>query len=555
MKKWFLWGILILALLLRAVGLSNFPVGFTPDEASFGYDAFSLIKTGKDQWGESFPLVFESFGDYKSPLLSYLAIPFVWLFGLTKASITLPNALLGAASVYVVYLLTLELFPKKKILAYLSSFLLAISSWHVMMSRGAFEANLTTFFLPLGVLLFLKGLRERKYLNWSALVFGLNLFTYHSAKLITPLLFVFLTVLYWKKVRKNIKFGIGIFGVFLALTVYTFTLGAGSRAKDISVMGGALVAAAETRIELINEGMNPTLARLLHNKYETAARRFINNYGQYVSPRFLFVDGPAEATYGMLPGRGVFYWFELPFLVAALIYLFKKGFKEKPVLILFFWMLVAPIPAALTMGRGYAGNRSVIMLPSVQILLALGGYYIYEYSKKKLKTKTLQKLLYVSGGVIFFFFACFAKEYFVNSPTLAAPSMLFGRLEMVENLNSYENRQIVVSRRLSEPHIYIAFGNRWDAGDYQKNTVNWDYREANVNWVDQIPEYSLGNYLFKNIEEEDLSSGNILVGKPEEFPVNVVPAKTIYYPDGKPSVVIFDPLMQKYAEVVFRNIL
>ena len=173
MKKWCLWGILILAFLLRVVGLSKFPVGFTPDEASFGYDAFSLIKTGKDQWGESFPLVFESFGDYKSPLLSYLAIPFVWLFGLTKASIRLPNALLGTASVYVVYLLTLELFPKKKMLAYLSSFLLAISSWHVMMSRGAFEANLTTFFLPLGILLFLKGLKESKYLNWSALVLAL----------------------------------------------------------------------------------------------------------------------------------------------------------------------------------------------------------------------------------------------------------------------------------------------------------------------------------------------------------------------------------------------
>lgn len=548
MKKWFLLGIIILAFVLRVAGLSNFPVGFTPDEASFGYDAFSLIETGKDQWGRLFPLVLESFGDFKSPLLSYLAIPFVWLFGLTKVAIRLPNALLGTASVFVVYLLTLNLFPKKKVLAYFSSLLLAISSWHIMMSRGAFEANLTTFFLPLGILLFLKGLKSKKYLNWSAVVLGLNLFTYHSAKLVTPLIFVFLIILYWKKVKRHIKLPVGIFGIFFVVTIYTFSLGAGSRVKEIGVMSGALVDAAKVRIELINEGMNPTLARLLHNKYETAARRFVNNYGQYFSPRFLFIDGPAEATYGMLPGRGVLYWFELPLLLAAVFYLVKKGYKKRSVLILFFWLLVAPVPAALAMGRGYAGNRSVIMLPSVQIILALGGYYIYEYLKRKINRKLLSKFFYVSAGLVLLFFANFFKEYFVNSPALVAQSMLFGRLEMVEAIGGYEGRQVVVSRRLSEPQIYIAFKSRWDVKDYQENIVNWDYKGANVNWVDQIPEYSLGNYLFRNIEKEDLVSGNILVGKPEEFPDNIIPTDIIYYPDGSPSIVIFDSLLQEYAK-------
>ncbi len=548
MKKWFLLGIIILAFVLRVAGLSNFPVGFTPDEASFGYDAFSLIETGKDQWGRLFPLVLESFGDFKSPLLSYLAIPFVWLFGLTKVAIRLPNALLGTASVFVVYLLTLNLFPKKKVLAYFSSLLLAISSWHIMMSRGAFEANLTTFFLPLGILLFLKGLKSKKYLNWSAVVLGLNLFTYHSAKLVTPLIFVFLIILYWKKVKRHIKLPVGIFGIFFVVTIYTFSLGAGSRVEEIGVMSGALVDAAKVRIELINEGMNPTLARLLHNKYETAARRFVNNYGQYFSPRFLFIDGPAEATYGMLPGRGVLYWFELPLLLAAVFYLVKKGYKKRSVLILFFWLLVAPVPAALAMGRGYAGNRSVIMLPSVQIILALGGYYIYEYLKRKINRKLLSKFFYVSAGLVLLFFANFFKEYFVNSPALVAQSMLFGRLEMVEAIGGYEGRQVVVSRRLSEPQIYIAFKSRWDVKDYQENIVNWDYKGANVNWVDQIPEYSLGNYLFRNIEKEDLVSGNILVGKPEEFPDNIIPTDIIYYPDGSPSIVIFDSLLQEYAK-------
>ena len=101
--------ILALGFLLRVAALDKFPVGFTPDEASFGYDAYSILKTGADQWGHKLPLVLESFGDYKSPLYAYLTIPFVALLGLTKVAIRLPNALLGTVAVYVTYLLVTEL--------------------------------------------------------------------------------------------------------------------------------------------------------------------------------------------------------------------------------------------------------------------------------------------------------------------------------------------------------------------------------------------------------------------------------------------------------------
>src|SRR3989344_5070357 len=91
--------------ILRLVNLSSSPSGFTPDEASFGYDAYSLIKTGKDQWGEAFPLAFKSFGDYKLPAYGYLTIPFVWALGLNETSVRLPNAILGSFAVLGVYFL------------------------------------------------------------------------------------------------------------------------------------------------------------------------------------------------------------------------------------------------------------------------------------------------------------------------------------------------------------------------------------------------------------------------------------------------------------------
>ena len=91
MKGKLIWLILALALILRTVFLTSFPAGFNADEASFGYDAYSILLTGKDQWGNTLPLILKSFGDYKLPLLTYLAIPFIKIFGLTETGIRMVN--------------------------------------------------------------------------------------------------------------------------------------------------------------------------------------------------------------------------------------------------------------------------------------------------------------------------------------------------------------------------------------------------------------------------------------------------------------------------------
>src|SRR5688572_20592021 len=114
MKRFFLPLILLAAFCLRLASLSSIPSGFTPDEASFGYDAYSILKTGKDQWGKSIPILFESFGDFKSPLYGYLTIPTVAVFGLNKFAVRLPSALIGTLGVLITYFLVKEIFGKKK---------------------------------------------------------------------------------------------------------------------------------------------------------------------------------------------------------------------------------------------------------------------------------------------------------------------------------------------------------------------------------------------------------------------------------------------------------
>ncbi len=136
------------AAILRFAFLADFPVGFTADEAAQGYTAYSILETGRDEWGTPFPLSPRSFGEFKLPLYTYLTIPSVAVFGLNEFAVRFPAAFFGTLAVLAVFLLVRKLFDNE-FLAFFASFLLAVSPWHISLSRAALEANLTTFFLPL----------------------------------------------------------------------------------------------------------------------------------------------------------------------------------------------------------------------------------------------------------------------------------------------------------------------------------------------------------------------------------------------------------------------
>ncbi len=154
-ENWILILILIVAAFLRLFKLGSFPVSLTWDETALGYNAFSLLKTGKDEYGKLLPLVLKSFGDYKPALYSYLAIPSVLFFGLNEFAVRLPSALFGILSVFLVYRFSLLLF-KDKTKALFISFALALMPWHINFSRGAWESNVALIFYSSRYLLFSK---------------------------------------------------------------------------------------------------------------------------------------------------------------------------------------------------------------------------------------------------------------------------------------------------------------------------------------------------------------------------------------------------------------
>ncbi|MFZ5845558.1 MAG: glycosyl transferase, partial [Patescibacteria group bacterium] len=91
--------ILIIAATLRLYRLSVIPPGVNRDEASIGYTAYSLLKTGRDEYGRFLPLSFQSFGDWKLPLYIYTTTLFVKIFGLSELAVRLPSAIAGILTV------------------------------------------------------------------------------------------------------------------------------------------------------------------------------------------------------------------------------------------------------------------------------------------------------------------------------------------------------------------------------------------------------------------------------------------------------------------------
>jgi len=543
--KWLLFFIFLLGAVLRLAWLDKFPAGLTPDEAAQGYSAYSILKTGKDEWGVKLPLNLRSFGDFKPSLQTYLMIPSVAVLGLTKIAVRLPNALLGSLAIIGVFYLVWELF-KKEGLALLAAFLLSISPWHIPLSRGAFEANLTVFFISSGAYFLLRSYSSEVARRDSskcvtkqvlaALFLGLNMFSYHSAKLMTPLIILSFAIYYLRfskiKIKKFIihhSLFIILYSLFFIVAFASFFQGGQTRGADIAVFNPTdnWQAVADERWWGAGVGLPDLISRIFHNKLSYSLSQFSKNYLSYLSFDFLFINGPGEGTYGMIPGRGVLWWWQLLVLAWVFYQLARK--PNKKALLVIFLVLFSPLAAALAKGAR-AANRVAVMMPWIQILLAWGLW--------KLKIKS-EKLKILGVFIIFIFFLFFLEDYFVQSPRKIGKQMLFGRCKALEWAEAKRAEQIIVSRKLSEPQAYVMFCLGLEPELVQKETPNWlRYESEGLGFVDQLGEYCLDKFLFKEINwaSDSLEKNTVLLGVPEEFPSQFKPDEIVFYPNKQAAI-------------------
>src|SRR3990167_9268964 len=105
-----LFGITILGAFLRLYRLGDIPNGLYQDETAIGYNAYSLLQTGKDEYGRFMPVYFQSFGDWKLPVYVYATVPSIALFGLTGFAVRFPSAVFGILTIPAMYFFVKEVF-------------------------------------------------------------------------------------------------------------------------------------------------------------------------------------------------------------------------------------------------------------------------------------------------------------------------------------------------------------------------------------------------------------------------------------------------------------
>lgn len=487
-----LLSIILIAAVLRIVNLSSIPVGFNDDEAAFGYNAYTILETGRDEWGKILPFpVFESFGDWKLVGYLYPTVASVALFGVNEFATRLPSVVFGVLAVFATYLLAKKLFNKET--GSIAAFLLAISPWHIIASRNAFESDVLVFFITIATYFFLQGLQKSRYLLASYLCFIACFYIYRSSWIFVPLfvlsLIYFQKELFIKAVSKQFKHIIVLSFLILPLVPVVLTFKGQSRFIQESFISG------NTRIGITNDinekrGICQTklpavVCKLAHNKYNQFAATYVNNYLGNLSGATFF-DKANSTGFQSFATRGVLYLFELPLLFAGLIFLFKRNKLAAKVLIP--WVLLVPLGASAT-GIGNFGRINIFM-PALQIIEAFGLFYAFSLIKSlKFKVITLTACLVI----LTVSFLKFTSELFLVEPVVTSRGERYGYKQLFSYLASQENNydQILISKNIDSGHQYIhyAFFQKIRPDDFLKS-----YRPIKENgWVDFE---SLGKYKF-----------------------------------------------------------
>lgn len=519
--------IIILAASLRLYKLGNNPFSLYWDETSLGYNALSILQTGKDEYGVQLPLSFKSFGDYKPPAYIYFTVPSIAFFGANAFSVRLPSALAGMGAVIIMYFLAKVVLNDNK-LALLSSFFMAVSPWSIQFSRGAFEANLGLFWTLLYLYGFVKALKQPRLFILTAIPFVLGLYSYHTYRLFLPMITIVLLSLY----RNSIKIWQPWIWIFSGLIFLSFLPLIFNWSQTVTRLSAVTVAQNhyQKTQQLYQQQDIKTndvpAGKVFHNHFLTTSQQMVAGYLDHFTPNFLFLKGDMYGRHNAV-GMGMLYIWDVLFLVAGFSPIF---FRYRKFLFILSWLILAPAASALTSGTPHA-IRALILMPVMLMIIAVG--YSTILKKYSGKSNAVMKMLVVICFSINAFY--YLNLYYVHSPVETASSWQYGYKQLVEYVKVHEHEvdKIVISNAYDQPYIYFLFYLPIDPSRYQ--------RIGNIEPNQAFR--SFAKYEFRPIEfNQDINISHALVAiTPKDFQGHTekdLPYHTtIRYPDG--SVVFY----------------
>lgn len=475
--------IVFLAAILRFYKLDTIPPSLSWDEAAVGYNAYTIANFGHDEWGRFFPLSFKSFEDDKHPVHVYLTAISVKVFGLSEFSTRFPSALFGVLNVVIIFFLAGAIFGSN-LIGLLAALFLAISPYNIQFSRFNHEANFALFFFMLGLVFFLKGIRENgKYLPWGFLSFGISLLSYHSSKVVIPPLILLAVVLFWKdllRIKKHLLVAVLVLSFTLSLMVF-----------DKSLLGGARIQQTSIGRDRITETV---LFKKTNNEFLGGMEITFKQYLSHFDIKYLFVTGSSNSKFS-IQTVGQFYKLDALFLSIGFIgvvwgILSKRDLRKK-LLILLSWALLAPVPSSLVTEAPHAA-RALFMMGSWILISAYGFYLLVVF----LKSKIIRAVVIVLGFLtISWLFKAYLIDLYTIYPKEHGIDWQYGMKQIVEHVKSNEYSAVYVTDIRFQPYIFFLYYLKTPLPEYLETVIyTRDVEHRKYNLVSSFDKYFFGDW-------------------------------------------------------------
>lgn len=535
--------IILFASIVRFSFLDRLPSGFIPEEVSNGWNAYSLLKTGNDEWGTRFPLIFRETGGFKLALNSYLIVPAMAVFGVNEFAVRFPVAFSGVLSVYLTYLLSKIIFRQEKY-ALAGAMLLAINPWFIATNRYGVDVNWGVPLFLLGLIFLLKAHESPRFLIVSSIFFALTYYTYFNYVVFT---FLFILILFLIKrdifwIRENRKFVIIFLLIqFIFLSPYIFQPNLTTRFSQATSVGkiGLLNQIHEHRQACLTR-FPLLVCRLLYNKPIVQGLEIVRNYINHYSTSTLFLYGSQLGLSGMPDRWGFFYLFEFPLLIFGFTILIKNK-KFSPVLIL--WLFLYGLPSSLAGEMHFW--RMMTLLPLPQIISGIGLIEVV----KKLKFRVVPFVLVFTIG---FFVFRFVADYTSFMPFNQGRFSYFGFRDLYRYLSKIEDKYdyiVIAPSGLSFDQLYIYYVFYMQPNPkYFQQDKDIERIVGEQNWVKvkRIGKWhfegDVRNVIF-SLPDRTLFVADGTFNEKEPLPGNVMFAKMIHnvnYENGDPAFKIFE---------------
>lgn len=534
-----LLSILLLAAFLRLWKLDSVPPSASMDEASIGYNAYSVMKIGVDEYG-NFPFLSQrGYDDWRRSTYLFLVAPFVAIFGLNVISIRLPAVMLSVLTVLATYKIVLFIFSKKTkqatTTALLVAFCLAISPWHIYISRLGHESNAYLSFFVFGVLFFLRGLEDKKSMVFSSIFFTLSMISYYAGQVLVPLFVVALLLIYRKELfllvradKKILSYLVIFIILLLPIVFMLFSPTSLTRFRGTSTFNPEVHWEAYTkRVTLRNKAVErgDIVGGILYNRRLFPFEVFTEGYISHFNPDWLFKNSFKEPF--KVPNMGFLYSWEIPFILLGVLTLVRsRDIDPRARKLIFLWFVLAPFPASIATQAPHA-MRSYAFLPIWQIFTSFGLLFVlHKLQKIKILPVIIFLFLFFTSVKTFYmnYYGIFPREqsssfHFALSkaiPYILLNSKLYSNVVFSNQDNLYQSYMLYLYYTQFDPARYQQLGGTQSGGYAQKHTI--------------------GTYEFRPLDSERLQKGTLYIANPTEISTGRVIEK-FYGKDGSLAIV------------------